>query len=199
MTSIALDPIRRYRVPAYLIFAVTSILPMVDLVMTIWPMHPGTVMWRFGAVGLVSGAIGAPLLVLTLVYAVALFAGDRRVVITVSILAALIGLFLLIGAGAFSLDALQMKGRVNPQALDKFKTASAVALIKLLVLGFSSLFLSVSAFRASRTAKREAARVSRPGATLVVGQTGAAVSRNAPVERAEGALPVKPAVTEPKI
>ena len=170
MTSSAPDLIRRLRAPGYLIMAVTSILPLIDLLMAISPMHPGTVMWRFGAVGLISSAIGAPLLVLVLVYALALLCGDRKVVITVGIIAAVIALLMILGAGSFTLDALQMKGRVNPAALDKFKGASALALVKLVVMAIASIVLAVSAFRSTKLMKRETVRTTRPGATLVVGQ-----------------------------
>ena len=174
MTPSAPDLIRRLRAPAYLIMAVTSILPLVDLLMAISPMHFGTVMWRFGAVGLISSAVGAPLLVLTLVYALALLSGDRKVVITVGIIAAILALLMLVGAGSFALDALQMKGRVNPVALDKFKGASALALVKLIVMGAASIVLAVSAFRSTKLMKREPVRAARPGATLIVGQPASA-------------------------
>ncbi len=183
MTPSASDLIRRLRAPAYLIMAVTSILPLIDLMMAISPMHPGTVMWRFGAVGLISSAIGAPLLVLVLIYALALLSGDRKVVITVGIIAAVIAVLMIAGAGSFSLDALQMKSRVNPVALDKFKGASALALVKLLVMGVSAIVLAVSAFRASKLLKRDTVRVTRPGATLVVGQSSA--PKSAIPERAD--------------
>ena len=181
MTSSAPDLIRRLRAPGYLIMAVTSILPLIDLLMAISPMHFGTVMWRFGAVGLVSSAIGAPLLVLVLVYALALLCGDRKVVITVGVIAAIIAVVMLLGAGSFTLDALQMKGRVNPAALDKFKGASALALVKLIVMGISAIVLAVSAFRSAKLAKKDVVRATRPGATLIVGQpaTKAAVAERA--------------------
>jgi hypothetical protein len=171
MTSSTPDLVRRLRTPGYLIMAVTSILPLIDLMMAISPMHPGTVMWRFGAVGLISSAIGAPLLVLTLVYALALLCGDRKVVVTVGVIAAVIAVLMLVGAGSFTLDALQMKGRVNPAALDKFKGASALALVKLVVMGVSAIVLAVSAFRSAKLGKKETVRATRPGATLIVGQT----------------------------
>ena len=171
MTSSAPDLVRRLRAPGYLIMAVTSILPLIDLLMAISPMHAGTVMWRFGAVGLISSAIGAPLLVLTLVYALALLCGDRKVVITVGVIAAIVAVLMLVGAGSFTLDALQMKGRVNPVALDKFKGASALALVKLVVMGISAIVLAVSAFRSAKLAKKETARATRLGATLIVGQS----------------------------
>jgi hypothetical protein len=183
MTSPAPDLLRRLRAPGYLIMAVTSILPLIDLMMAISPMHPGTVMWRFGAVGLVSSAVGAPLLVLTLIYGLALLFGDRKVVIAVGVIAALIAVFLLVGAGAFTLDALQMKSRVNPVALDKFKGASALALLKLVVMCVASAVLAVSAFRSSRQTKREVVRTGRAGNTLIVGQTAAPKSVTA--ERAD--------------
>ena len=173
MTPSASDLIRRLRAPAYLIMAVTSILPLIDLLMAISPMHFGTVMWRFGAVGLISSAIGAPLLVLVLIYALALLSGDRKVVITVGIIAAIIAVLMIGGAGSFALDALQMKSRVNPVALDKFKGASALALVKLLVMGVSAIVLAVSAFRSAKLMKRDTVRVTRPNAGLVVGQASA--------------------------
>jgi|SRR5690348_1388741 len=170
MTSTAPELVRRLRVPGYLIMAVTSILPLIDLLMAISPMHPGTVMWRFGAVGLISSAIGAPLLVLVLVYALALLCGDRKVVITVGVIAALVAVLMFIGAGSFTLDALQMKGRVNPAALDKFKGASALALVKLVLMGISAVVLALNAFRSAKLMKRETVPATRRGATLVVGQ-----------------------------
>jgi len=173
MTPSSSDLIRRLRTPAYLIMAVTSILPLIDLLMAISPMHLGTVMWRFGAVGLISSAIGAPLLVLVLIYALALLCDDRKVVLTVGIIATIIAVLMIAGAGSFALDALQMKGRVNPAALDKFKGASALALVKLLVMGVSAVVLAVSSFRSAKVMKRETARVTRPNSTLVVGQAGA--------------------------
>jgi hypothetical protein len=173
MTPSASDLIRRLRAPAYLVMAVTSILPLIDLLMAISPMHLGTVMWRFGAVGLISSAVGAPLLVLVLVYALALLSGDRKVVITVGVIAAVLALLMIVGAGSFSLDALQMKSRVNPVALDKFKGASALALVKLLVMGVSAIVVAISAFRSAKLMKRETVRVTRPGASLIMGQPGA--------------------------
>ena len=173
MTPSNSDLIRRLRTPAYLIMAVTSILPLIDLLMAISPMHLGTVMWRFGAVGLISSAIGAPLLVLVLIYALALLSGDRKVVIAVGVIAAVIAVLMIAGAASFTLDALQMKSRVNPVALDKFKGASALALVKLLVMGASAIVLSVNAFRSAKLMKRETVRVTRPNSTLVVGQAGA--------------------------
>ena len=174
MTSSAPDLVRRLRAPGYLIMAVTSILPLIDLLMAISPLHLGTVMWRFGAVGLISSAVGAPLLVLVLIYALALLCGDRKVVITVGVIAVLFALLLLVGAGSFTLDALQMKGRVNPAALDKFKGASALALVKLVVMCIASVVLAVSAFRSSRLSKRETVRATRPNATLIMGQPAGA-------------------------
>lgn len=170
MTSTAPDLLRRLRAPGYLIMAVTSILPIIDLMMAISPMHPGTVMWRFGAVGLISSAVGAPLLVLTLIYALALLSGDRKVVIAVGVIAVLLAVLMIGGAGAFTLDALQMKSRVNPVALTKFKGASALALLKLVVMGIAAIVLAVSAFRSSRLVKREVVRSNRPNANLIVGQ-----------------------------
>lgn len=149
LTSAPNSLARRLRVPGYLFLGIAMILPVIDLFVGIYPFRLGQVVWRFGAVGLLSSAVGAPLLVLFFVFALALFAGDRKVVIGVGIVAALIALILIGGAGSFSLDALQMKRRVQAAAQLKYMMASGQALFKLLLEALSAIVLSISAFRAA--------------------------------------------------
>ena len=103
ISSAAQNLAQRLRAPGYIILGIAMILPILDFIVSTIPLKPTTVVWRFGAFGLLSSAIGAPLLVLLLIYALALLAGDRKVMILVAVLAALIALTLIGGSGAFAL------------------------------------------------------------------------------------------------
>lgn len=163
------DAIRRFRTPAYLIFTLAAILPIVELILAVSPVKPTQVMWRFGAVGLFASAAAAPLIILLLVYGVALLSEDRVVLYVIGSLAGFAAAVLIISSGAFTLDALQMKRQVNAPAMTKFAIASVQAFVKLLLQGLAAAVLSVSAFRAARALKREVSRPAR-SSTLVVGQ-----------------------------
>ena len=184
---------RHLRAPGYLFFGIAMLLPVLDLLISIYPFRIGTVVWRFGAVGLLSSAVGAPLLVLFFVFALALFAGDRKVVIAVGVLAALIALLLISGSGSFVLDALQMKRRVQAAAQERFMMASAQAMLKLVLESITAIVLALSAFRALSRAKVFAAQRNEPrgSAALVMGRQS---SPRPAVAAVEAAAPV--AVTE---
>ena len=145
--------VRHIRVPGYLFLGIATVLPLLDLLISVYPLRPATVVWRFGAVGLLSSAIGAPLLVLFFVFALAVFAGDRKIITTVGIVSVIIALMLIAGSGSFALDALQMKRRVQEAAQQKFMMASVQALLKLLLEAASAIVLAFSAFRTLARAK----------------------------------------------
>ena len=129
------------------------ILPLVDLVISLSPLRPTTLMWRFGAVGLLASAIGAPLLLLFLLYVLAYFSGDRKVMILCAVLAVVIALLMIGGAGTFVLDALQMKRRIQEAAQARFVMASGQALFKMALQGLAALVLAVSSFRTIKGVK----------------------------------------------
>lgn len=186
ITAAAPNPfIRRLRAPGYLILGIATILPLIDLLVSLSPLRPTTLMWRFGAVGLFASAIGAPLLVLFLIYVLAYFSGDRKVMIACAVIAAVIALLMIAGAGTFALDALQMKRRIQAAAQPRFLTASAQALFKMGVQGIASLVLAVSAFRTLKGAKALPGprTESRASSSMLVGRPSVArpVTGDAPV------------------
>ena len=186
ITAAAPNPfIRRLRAPGYLILGIAMVLPLIDLLVSLSPLRPTTLMWRFGAVGLLASAIGAPLLVLFLIYVLAYFSGDRKVMVACAVIAALVALMMIAGAGTFALDALQMKRRIQAAAQARFIMASAQALLKMGLQGLASLVLAVSAFRTLKGAKslpgpRTEARAS---SSMLVGRPSVArpVAGEAPV------------------
>jgi hypothetical protein len=141
------------RAPAYLILVLTALLPLIDLIIAVWPMNPGALPWRYGAVGLGAGAVGVPTLILLLIFVLALLTEDRRVVLTVAIISAVSAVLFLVFSVSLSLDALQMRRNVQPQAVQRFDLASALATLKLLLYTAAMIVLSLAAFRASRRQK----------------------------------------------
>jgi hypothetical protein len=177
--------IRRLRAPGYLILGIAMVLPLMDLLVQLSPLRPATLMWRFGAVGLLASAIGAPLLVLFLIFALACFSGDRKVVIACTVLASVIALFMIVGAGTFALDAIQMNRRIQATAQPRFLMASGQALLKMGLQGLAALVLAVSSFRTLKGAKSllgPRAEAS-PSSNLLVGRASVArpVTADAPV------------------
>ena len=168
--------VRRLRVPGYLILGIAMVLPLLDLLVSVMPLRPSTVVWRFGAVGLLSSAIGAPLLILFFTYVLAYLSGDKKVVVMCAVLAGLIALLMIAGAGTFALDALQMKRRVQEAAQSRFLLASAQAMVKLGLQGLASLVLAVSAFRTFKGAKAAsvARAEARPSSSLLMGRAASA-------------------------
>ena len=162
---------RLLRAPGYLFFGIAILLPVLDLLVSVYPIRLGEVVWRFGAVGLLSSAVGAPLLVLFFVFALALFAGDRKVIVTVGVIAALVALLLVAGTGSFALDALQMKRRVQAAAQQRFMLASMQASLKLLVEAVCAIVLTVSAFRAANKKIQSSPKAEpRSSSSLIMGR-----------------------------
>ena len=171
--------VRHLRVPGYLFLGIAMVLPVLDFLLSVYPLRPATVVWRFGAVGLLSSAVGAPLLILFFIFALALFAGDRKVIMTVGIISAMIALVLIGGSGAFALDALQMRRRVQAAAQEKFTMASVQAMLKLILEGIAGIVLAVSAFRVLSKARAIPAVRSEPrgsSASLVMGRQSSRTS-----------------------
>ena len=171
------------------------VLPLMDLIISLLPLRPTTLMWRFGAVGLLASAIGAPLLVLFLIFVLAYFSGDRKVMIACTALAGVIALFMFAGAGTFALDALQMKRRIQAAAQARFIMASGQALLKMGLQGLAALVLAVSSFRTLKGAKTLPGprTEARPSSNLLVGRPSVArpAAADAPVV-APVATPIAP-------
>jgi hypothetical protein len=189
MTSIdSSDRVRSLRAPGYFILAMAVVFPLVELVLSVSPWHPTAVMWRFGVMGLAASAAGTPLTALFFIYALALLAGDRNVVRVVCAVAAVIAVVLILGAGGFVLDVLQMKARVKPEALRQFKYASAQALIKQLFWGVAAGVLAISAFRTVRKTRTQTVR--SPNESLLVGRPSRSKSADVTGDVALAAKPV---------
>lgn len=167
--------VRRLRAPGYVILCTTMVFPLLDWLVPLIPLRPLTIGWRFGAVGMLSSALGAPLLLLFLIYALAWFSGDRKVMVLCAVLAGLFALVAIVGAGTFTLDALQTKRRVQAAAQSKFLLVSGEALVKLAIEGLGALVLAVNIVRNLKDAKTLPALRSetRTSSSLLMGRARA--------------------------
>lgn len=161
--------VARVRTPGYLIFFVVLIIPVVDYAAAMLPMHLSNPTWRFGAMGLSGGYAVATIAELYLFFAMAVAARDRKVIITVGVVAAVIAVVLLGASAIFVLDALQTRALVTPTTISRFDMGAVEAMIKLLLGVVAGAVLAMAAFR---TAKHSRETASRKGvsAPLVVGR-----------------------------
>jgi lambda repressor-like predicted transcriptional regulator len=151
MTSQSYRPFLKalYPVGALLILTAVS-----EPAMQIWPFRFGEVRWRFGAVGLMSGAVVGALFGLVWIMAVAAMLDHRKTLRTVSVVCGVIGLVLTAVAFAFALDFLQVRNSVNPN----YRGALDMTVLRAMaVLGLSipaALGLGIGGWRSTRVSGR---------------------------------------------
>lgn len=129
-----------------------------DFIQNILPMRPSVIVWRFATLGSVTNNVGNFLLLILLLYAISLVFADWRPLVFIGSITALGAVILLLSAGAFALDAVQLRSRVDPAAVSKFDMASAMALVKFVTDSILCGLIATSAFRSWGVGKREAMR-----------------------------------------
>jgi hypothetical protein len=113
------------RGPAYVVAGLLMLFSVLDVVLTVLPLSPGNVNWRFGVAGLAAAGLVGVLLAVLLAYVVALLTGQRRtlrVLAGLSILAAALALAFL---AVLLLDAIQLSGSVPAQRKSVFLRSTA--------------------------------------------------------------------------
>jgi hypothetical protein len=148
---------RPLTIVAYTIAALMIFVPLVEVVLSVWPLRVGQTSWRFGAVGLLSQAIMTPLLGFLLIVLASVFHNHWRTLQITAVVAAFIALILLIVLPLFALDTIQMRAQVRPQAHRAYDLSATMAALKLAAtLGITGL-LAVGAWKASRENRKRSA------------------------------------------
>lgn len=142
--------LRRLAWGAYGVAFLMIAIPLLDSLLGVWPLRVGEVTWRFGAVGLFSRAVMTPVFGLLLALATAIYMEHRVTTRILSILGFAGALLALVAIGFFTLDALQTRASVRPEAAGAFDTASAVAVVKYLLGLVVTTALAVGGWKASR-------------------------------------------------
>lgn len=164
MTSQSYRPFVKalYPVGALLIVAAVS-----EPALQIWPFRLGEVRWRFGAVGLMSGAVLGTIFGLVWIMAVAAVLDHRRTLRTTAVVCLAMALVLAVVAVFFGLDFLQVRSGVNPNyrgALD-LTVLRAMAVLGLSIL--TATWLGIGGWRSTRLAGRPHAGKAARDAGLV--------------------------------
>jgi hypothetical protein len=166
-------PLAPLALPTYLVALMLAILPLMELGSAIGSFLPGDLRWRFGAVGLVSGSIAGVVLGLFLAVVAAHLLQHRWALRVLSIAAGIAAFLFLCLIALFTLDALQVRGQVQPQALRSFAIASFRALLS---LGVGFVVTTAIAYTGSRLAfgrEKRARAASSSETSLLVGRPSA--------------------------
>jgi hypothetical protein len=154
---------------AYAVAFLLITLPMVDLLLSVWPLRFGQANWRFGTAGLLSQALLLMLLGMLLALATAALVGHRRVS---QVLAGLALAGSALGALAmlmFGLDGLQVRSGVRVEAMGGFDRAAIVAIGKYAVATVTALLMGIGGLKVSRAGDREpAARSARAESSMLL-------------------------------
>jgi len=152
LTSIAtIDNLStRIRAPGYLILTIAAVTPLFDFAANVFPVHFADPSWRFGVLGLLGGFGMVIIVQLFFLFALAAMSNDRRVLITIGVIAALAAVLMLASSVSFSLDGLQTRARVNVQLLKRFDYAIVQGFSKLVLSLIASAALSRACFKAAR-------------------------------------------------
>ena len=147
---------RQLTAVAYLVAALMLVMPMLEVVLSVWPLRMGETSWRFGTVGLLSQALMTPLLGALVLVIVAVTLNHRKTLATASGVALLLTLALLVVIPIFALDAIQMRTQVRTDAHRAFDLSSLLAAITLSAAFVSTLLLAIGSWKMGKSLKRRA-------------------------------------------
>lgn len=152
----------------YAIGVLLVLAPLADLVAGLGAATPGGVPWRFGAIGLLSGALVIPMLGLGLCFAGAVILEHRLVLRLLSVLGVVLLLVIGVLLGLFALDTLQVRLQVPQEAKRAFDLAALKAAGTLLLEVMVLAVLAVNTHRAAAALAGRAHARKRDGTPLVV-------------------------------
>jgi hypothetical protein len=112
--------------------------------------HGRQLPWRFGSPGFVVRNLLLPFFGILLASVTSFFCEHRRVQRIVAIIWIVAAALLLIGAGLFVLDAVQVRGYVAAERKGDVDRFAMIALAKYCVLGVVSLLMARAGWKASR-------------------------------------------------
>jgi hypothetical protein len=135
-----------------------------DPFIQVWPFRPGDVNWRFGAVGLFSGAMTGVVFALAWLLVVALLLSNRVVARGLAVLSLVLSPVLVLVAVAFVLDYLQVRAGVQPQLRGGLDATVARALLFIVLSTPATLMLGLAGWRMTRVSSR--ARAEAQGALV---------------------------------
>jgi hypothetical protein len=117
----------------YPIAALLAVTPLFDLLTTVWPLQPESLMWRYGALGTVPNFLLTTLLAAVLASAAAAelrHLGTLRALSVLYLLAAVVQLAAVV---LFALDVVQFRSQVTAEAVPNYMRTAGLAGAKYLI------------------------------------------------------------------
>ena len=130
----------------YFLAFLLIVTPAIDYATNITPWRPGSVDWRYAAVGLLSGFLLTPLLGMALASLLAA-TGQRRARVVVGIVNVLCAAGLVILIPLYALDFLQVRASVPAADVAPFTLGGLKALAKHVTAAIAFLWLGVALLR----------------------------------------------------
>lgn len=135
---------------AYALAALFFLLPLIELVLTVWPWRPGTLLWRFGSFGLLVQTLMLPTFGMFIALLTASILGHRRFQLVLSVFVLLFVVGLLASTGLFLLDGLQTRASARPDLRGSVTAAAARAAGAATLYGVVWIWMGIAAFRSAR-------------------------------------------------
>jgi len=164
-------PIRHVAWCLYAIGFMLCLAPLMELAAGLGSVNPGAVPWRFGALGLMSGALVLPLVGIGTTFAAAVALEHRGMVRFLTAVAILL-LVTVVGAIViFGLDALQVRSQITQSAKRAFDLATIKAALTYATEILVLLVLSLNTLKAGRAMASRASQRKAESGTLVVAKS----------------------------
>src|SRR5688500_11437285 len=133
--------------PTYLVAFMLIAIPLFDASMSVYPFGLGNEQWRFGAIGLFSNAFMIPATGLLIALVTALVFGHFTFLRMLGILCLVGAVFVFLLILLFTLDSVQARLIITPQAKFSFVVASFTAGAKMILAVLTLGFIGITALK----------------------------------------------------
>lgn len=120
-------------VAGYLLALYLVLVPLFETTIAIWPFGIGDRQWRFGAVGLYTGAMMTPLLGLLIALVIALYVRNRGMIRAIVVVGGAAAAVTLLSIPVFLMDAVQLRGDVDANSVTAVNVAMGSAIFKMIL------------------------------------------------------------------
>ena len=156
------NPETSYRHVGHALYLLALLLiasPLVDMFIGVYPPHIGQVQWRAGVLSIMPSTLQSPLVGVVCIVAAASLLGHRRVLTVLGFVAAVVAVLLVVCAGTFTLDALQLRGRIPAAQVGAYQRTMVKAVFTYIL---ETVVLAVVALGCLRGWRRQAPRAEIP-------------------------------------
>lgn len=161
---------RHLSAPTYLVAFLFLFVPLLDLIVSVWPLQFGNLRWRVAMVGQLSGGLMTVFLGFLLALAIATVLDQPRMQRAIVALSGLLAVLLLVIIGLFVLDIFQLRGAVRVEVRRAFDMIAVQAFIKLVLALVGSVLFVLAGIRAARDEqKSRRSRGAAEGPVVMVG------------------------------